>query len=41
MWDKEGIIWGRPTSYLMSVLLIKVYEISDNKSLKRYVARYM
>ena len=35
MWDKEGICWGRPTSYLMSVLLIKAYKISVDKSLKR------
>ena len=37
LWDKQGITWGRPSVYLMSVLLIKAYQTSKHKSPARYI----
>ena len=36
IWDEEQATKGKPTSYLIALLIIKAYEISADKSKERF-----
>ena len=36
IWDEEQTTGGKPTSYLIALLIIKAYEISTDKSKQRF-----
>ena len=40
-WDENGITFGRPSAYLLSVLVIKAYQISIDKTPERYIRMWL